>query len=180
MRQYVVGGETTGAEIREARRRFGMTQKEFAAFLECSKRAVESWEAKTGPVTGPVVALLDLLWRHPYLLPRLEGPEKKLKMRLWYMYRDKVCTLIDVDDLQRVVEIKNYTDDLLYCAFGVKQHPEYADYLAFLESRCFPASRDKLKLELKERGIPFYDPMLIIEKTEGRMAEDDFWLKIER
>ena len=114
------------------------------------------------------------------LLPRLEVPEKKLKMRLWYMYRDKVCTLIDVDDLQRVVEIKNYTDDLLYCAFGVKQHPEYADYLAFLESRCFPASRDKLKLELKERGIPFYDPMLIIEKTEGRMAEDDFWLKIER
>ena len=69
MRQYVVGGETTGAEIREARHRFGMTQKEFAAFLECSKRTVESWEAKNGPVTGSVVALLDILWRHPHLLP---------------------------------------------------------------------------------------------------------------
>lgn len=125
MRQYVVGGETTGAEIREARRRFGMTQKEFAAFMGCSKRAVESWKAKNGPVTG---SPLSRFWTyygaiHICCPPRLELPEKKLKMRLWYMYRDKVCTLIDVDDLQRLVEIKNYTDDLLYCAFGVKQHP---------------------------------------------------------
>ena len=179
MKRYAVAGETTGAEIREARHYFGMTQKEFAAFLGCSKRAVEVWEAKTGPIKGPVVTLLDILWRRPSLLTRLEVPEKKLKRRLWYMYRDKACTLIDVDDLSREVEITNYTDDLLYCAFGVKQHPEYDDYLAFLESRCFPSTRDKLKLELKERGLPFYDPMMIIEKTQGRMAEDDFWLKLE-
>ena len=38
---------------------------------------------------------------------------------------------------------------------------------------------DKMKLELDKLGIPFYDPMMIIEKTEGRMADDDFWLKIE-
>ena len=28
--------------------------------------------------------------------------------------------------------------------------------------------------------VPFYDPFMIIEKTEGRMAEDDFWIRIER
>ena len=50
----------------------------------------------------------------------------------------------------------------------------------FLESRCFPRSRDKMKLVLKDLDIPFYDPILIIEKTQGRMAEDDFWLRIER
>ena len=37
-----------------------------------------------------------------------------------------------------------------------------------------------MKLELKRLGLPFYDPLLIVEKTEGRMAEDDFWLKVER
>ena len=37
-----------------------------------------------------------------------------------------------------------------------------------------------MKLILDDLGIPFYEPMLIIEKTEGKMAEDDFWLKIER
>ena len=40
--------------------------------------------------------------------------------------------------------------------------------------------RDKMKLILKDLGLPFYDPIMIIEKTEGRMAEDDFWIRIER
>ena len=54
------------------------------------------------------------------------------------------------------------------------------DYREFLESRCFPRTRDKMKLVLKDLGIPFYDPYLIIQKTEGRMAEDDFWIRIEK
>ena len=37
-----------------------------------------------------------------------------------------------------------------------------------------------MKLILKDLGLPFYDPIMSIEKTEGRMAEDDFWLRIER
>ena len=37
-----------------------------------------------------------------------------------------------------------------------------------------------MKLILKDLDLPFYDPMMIIEKTEGRMAEDDFWIRIER
>lgn len=51
---------------------------------------------------------------------------------------------------------------------------------SFIESRCFPRTRDKIKLELKRLGIPFYDPILIIEKTEGRMADDEFYIRIER
>jgi putative transcriptional regulator len=35
-------------------------------------------------------------------------------------------------------------------------------------------------LELKRLGLPFYDPLMIIEKTEGRMADDNFWIRIER
>ena len=46
--------------------------------------------------------------------------------------------------------------------------------------KIFPESRDKMKLILKDLGLPFYDPIMIIEKTEGRMAEDDFWIRIER
>ncbi len=53
-------------------------------------------------------------------------------------------------------------------------------YEEFLKSRCFPESRDKLKLELKRLDIPFYDPILIIEKTQGRVVEDDFYIRIER
>ncbi len=37
-----------------------------------------------------------------------------------------------------------------------------------------------MKLQLEEIGLPFYDPFMIIEKTEGRMAEDHFWIRIVR
>ena len=37
-----------------------------------------------------------------------------------------------------------------------------------------------MKLVLEDFDLPFYDPFLIIEKTEGRMAEDNFWIRIER
>ncbi len=37
-----------------------------------------------------------------------------------------------------------------------------------------------MKLFLKELDIPFYEPLMIIEKTEGRMAEDYFWIRMEK
>ena len=78
------------------------------------------------------------------------------------------------------VKIKNYTDKIMFRAFGVVETPNYNQYQEFLKSRCFPESRDKMKLILKDLGLPFYDPIMIIEKPEGRMAEDDFGIRIER
>lgn len=85
-----------------------------------------------------------------------------------------------MNEPERKVKVKNYTDKIMFRAFGVVETPDYDQYLGFLESRCFPSSRDKMKLILKDLDLPFYDPMMIIEKTEGRMAEDDFWIRIER
>lgn len=104
----------------------------------------------------------------------------KTHLRLSYMFREELCTVIDVDKKSKSIKITNHTDHLLKRAFGILEKPTYEQYEEFLESRCFPRTRDKMKLMLKEYGIPFYDPMLIIEETEGRMAEDDFWIRIER
>ena len=101
-------------------------------------------------------------------------------MRMWYMHEQEICTLIDVDELRKRVRIKNYTDNIMFQAFGNLKEPTYEDYEVFLESRCFPKSRDKMKLILKDLDLPFYDPLMIIQKTEGRMAEDHFWIQIER
>ena len=68
----------------------------------------------------------------------------------------------------------------MFRAFGVNESPSFKEYEEFMESRCFPRERDKMKIMLEALDIPFYDPILIIEKTQGRMAEDEFWLKIER
>ena len=180
MRKYVIGKHMTGDDFRRVRSLLNMTQKEFASFTGTSPRTVENWETRQAPVTGPVVTLMEFLFRWPELVRKLELPERRLKLRLWYMYKSTVCTVIDVDELNRLVEIRNYIASPLYRAFGVNTDPTYEDYEAFLESRCFPRTRDKIKIELKERGLPFYDPIMIIENTAGRMADDDFWIRIER
>ena len=157
-----------------------MSQAEFATFINSSKPTVERWESGKKPITGPVTMLVDILTRHSGYPEALEVPEKKYPLRLWYMHDSFVCTLIDVDIINRRISIRNYRESLLYRAFGINENPTYDDYEAFLESRCFPPTRDKMKLMLKELDIPFYDPFMIIEKTEGRMAEDRFWIRIER
>ena len=177
---YIIPKNTTGKMIKEIRKSLKMTQKSFAGFIGVSKPTVERWESQQEKITGPIVVLLEILRRNPRLPVQFQIPENKLKLRLYYMYEDMVCTIIDIDEANREVEIHNYTDNLQYRAFGVNTEPTFKDYEEFIEARCFPKTRDKIKLELERLGIPFYDPVLIIEKTEGRMAEDKFWIRLER
>ena len=180
MRQYALEDRITGEEIRQCRKSRGLTQEEFAGFANVSKKTVERWEYSKSPITGPIVTLVNILKNHPQIEEEKKIPERKTTLRLSYMFRAELCTVIDVDERNRSVEIINYSNHLLKRAFGKIEKPSYRQYEEFLESRCFPPTRDKMKLVLREYDIPFYDPMLIIEKTEGRMAEDDFWIRIER
>ena len=179
-KEYVINKDITGKDIKRVRELLGMTQKEFAAFSRCSKRTIENWETKDEKIKGPIVTLVEILLRKPEIAERLTVKPNELKLRLWYMYENTVCTVIDVDELRRIVKIQNFIDNPLFRAFGVNTEPDYEEYEEFLKSRCFPDSRDKIKLELKRLGLPFYDPIMIIEKTEGRMAEDKFRIRIER
>ena len=97
---------------------------------------------------------------------------------LRYYNGTELCTEIKYDYSTGVVQIQNYTDDLLLRAFGINEYPSIQDLDKFLRSRCFPESRDKKKLLLRSLGVDYYDPLEIIKKTEGRMVEDDQWLEI--
>ena len=176
MEEYI-----TSEELKRLRSKLELTQVEFAEIMSISKSTIERWERdKSGKITGPIVPLLRILENRPSLAEKyLITPPKKSPLRMYYMYKNKKCTLIDVNDSKQQVLVKNYTDDIMFRAFGINEDPTYLDYLEFLESRCFPRTRDKIKIILEELEIPFYDPFLIIKKTEGRMAEDDFWILIE-
>lgn len=180
MKKYAVPELLYGEDIKRKRKRLEMTQAELADLVHVSKKTIERWEGSTQPITGPVVPLLTILLHQPELIDAWKVPERCYPLRLIYMWKNDVCTIIDVEERLRKVIIKNYTDDLMKRAFGVVEHPTFEMYEEFLESRCFPRSRDKMKLMLRELDLPFYEPMMIVEKTEGRMAEDHFWLKIER
>lgn len=177
---FITPEYTTAKEIKNVRAKLGLTQKEFAMLINCSKITVERWETTEGKITGPICLLLKMLEKYPEYTTSIRVPKKNMPIRLWYMHNQNVCTIIDVNEINREVKITNYTDNLIFRAFGVEENPDYKRYEEFLESRCFPESRDKMKLILKDLDLPFYDPFMIIEKTEGRMAEDDFWIRIER
>lgn len=168
------------SEIKAIRKKLQLTQSEFSELLNVSVKTVERWESGKKEITGPVVTLMKMLNMDLSLAKKLEIPKKELPMRLWYYYKNEICTMIDVDERKQIVQVTNYTNDDMLKAFGKVTEITYEMYEEFLESRCFPRGRDKMKLQLRELDIPFYDPMMIIEKTQGRMAEDEFWIEIER
>lgn len=99
-------------------------------------------------------------------------------LRLDYYNYEKLCTTIIADYTDEVVKIQNYTDEIVYIAFGVNENPTWQDYLEFLEERCVPESRAGLREYLDSIGVDEYNPIDIIRKTEGRMAEDHQWIRV--
>ena len=177
---FAIRSQVSAEDVIRMRKRLKLTPQRLAEFMNVSKKTVEYWERKKEPITGPVVTLLKLLEEKPALIEYYTIPERSFPLRLIYMFHDEICSIIDVDEINRSIKLYNFTDIYWKRAFGRNTEPDYRDYEEFLESRCFPKSRDKMKLVLADLGIPFYEPLLIIEKTNGRMAEDEFWIRIER
>ena len=179
-RKYALAESLKSSDIKTIRKKLQLTQKDFAKLVNVSAKTVAYWESGKAEISGPIVTLVKILSENIEFAAKLEVPEKQLPLRLWYYYKNEICTMIDVDERKRMVQICNYTNDDMRKAFGKNTEITFEMYEEFLESRCFPRERDKMKLKLKELDLPFYDPMMIVEKTEGRMAEDEFWIKIER
>ena len=78
-------------------------------------------------------------------------------MRMDFMCGDECCTEILVDFARQRIAVENRTDDLIHRAFGIKAKPTWEDFEEFGDS---------------------YDPLAIVERTKGRMAEDMQWIAI--
>ena len=92
---------------------------------------------------------------------------------------DTLCAKIAADETAQKVCLKNLVTDYLKLPFGNNQSPSWEDYLHFLEDRCIPRSRAGLREYLEAIGVDSYAPLEIIQKNQGRMAEDDLWLTVE-
>lgn len=98
---------------------------------------------------------------------------------LRYFDRNTLCTTICADFTDRTLRTSNHTDNLAKTAFGNTELPGWDDFLTFLEERCVPRSRMGIREYLEAIGVDEYDPLAIVRKTGGRMAEDEQWLEIE-
>ena len=98
---------------------------------------------------------------------------------LFMQGENTLCTMIKADYTKHLIEIQNYTNIIEYRAFGIKENPTWDDYEIFISDRVFPSTRAEMKRTLRSYGLDFYDPLMIIEKTDGRMAEDSQWIDVE-
>lgn len=110
---------------------------------------------------------------------QLKEPGDKSTMQIRYMFKNRICTIINVDFLNETVNVINLTEDILHRAFGAITQPTWKQFEEFLTERCFPATRGNVKTLLKELGLTAYDPLQIVEKTAGRTAEDELWMQFQ-
>ena len=89
---------------------------------------------------------------------------------------NQIITSVYINPITKKVKIKNFTDDIIYRAFGVNENPTYQDVLDFLESRTFPRNRTNIEDILKDMGLKCYDPYLMCKKLQGRKAQDHRWI----
>lgn len=99
-------------------------------------------------------------------------------LRMEFMCGEDCCSVMLINKEEEKIEVINETDDLLHCAFGMKAKPTWEDFEEFLESRCFPREREDVDMLLEDLDLSSYEPLAIVERTEGRMAEDKQWIKI--
>lgn len=101
-------------------------------------------------------------------------------LMLLSFYDDEIlCTKICADFTDETIAVENYTDNIVKTAFGKNKTPTWFDFENFLEERCVPRSRSGLREYLETIGVEEYNPIEIIKKTCGRMAEDNQWIKLE-
>jgi len=100
-------------------------------------------------------------------------------LKLSYFDGDTLCSAIVADKTERCICVENHVDHIIKTAFGNNLLPTWDDFQKFLEERCIPRARAGLREYLEAIGVEEYDPIEIIKKTEGRMAEDGQWIKIE-
>ena len=96
-----------------------------------------------------------------------------------YYNGETLCTRIYADRTAKDLRAENETDQIVKTAFGKNELPSWADFEAFLKERCIPQKRSGLREYLEALGLEEYDPLAVIQKTQGRMAEDHQWMEVE-
>lgn len=102
------------------------------------------------------------------------------KLYIFDYYNDQtLCTKIAADYTDCTLCFENHVSNFLHTAFGNNLSPTWNDLQTFLEERCIPRSRAGLREYLEEINVDKYEPLDIIQKTKGRMAEDEQWIHLE-
>ncbi|NDO18153.1 hypothetical protein FMM68_00505 [Lachnospiraceae bacterium MD329] len=99
--------------------------------------------------------------------------------KLSFYDNKELCSVICADFTDKTLKAQNRTDDIVKTAFGNNKLPMWEDFMNFLQERCIPKERSGIREYLEAIGVAEYNPIEIIKKTKGKMAEDKQWIEIE-
>ena len=126
---------------------------------------------------GEIIIIVPKLSLEQFIKQKKQKGHKLLLLNFYDKYT--LCTKICADFTDETVSAQNYTDNIVKTAFGKNEVPTWEDFQNFLEERCIPRGRSGIREYLETIGVEEYNPIEIIKKTSGRMAEDNQWLKCE-
>ena len=102
------------------------------------------------------------------------------QLKKFSFFDDKeLCSIIYADFTDETLKAENHTNDIVKTAFGNNKLPTWEEFMDFLEERCIPKERSGIIEYLEAIGVAEYNPLEIIIKTKGKMAEDKQWIDIE-
>ncbi len=93
--------------------------------------------------------------------------------------KDTLRSAICADFTDKTVIHKDYTDNAIKTPFGNNTNPSFEDFEDYLKERCISENRAGLQEYLDVLNLDKFDPIEIIKKTKGIMAEDNFHLEPE-
>ena len=137
-KRFAIKETVSVEEVKMLRKKLGLTQRDFAGLLGCSKPTVERMEREGTVTKGPMALLMKLLDRDAEYIQTLLIPPRELPIRMWYMYKDTPCTLIDVDEMRKIVRIRNYVDNVHLEHLGSKKIRPLKIIMNFWNQDAFP------------------------------------------
>ena len=87
-KKFAIKETVSAEEVKMLRKKLGLTQRDFAGLLGCSKPTVERLEREGTVTKGPMALLMKLLDRDAEYIQTLMIPPRELPVRIWYMYKD--------------------------------------------------------------------------------------------
>lgn len=99
-------------------------------------------------------------------------------LKFEYYFDNTLCTECKVDYGVGSIDIKNYTDNIVFQAFG-KRRMSIDEIDEFFRERCFPETRVDVKDLLKMLGLRNFDAEAICRKTHGMVHGDRFWIRFD-
>ncbi len=153
----------------------------------CKVTLPNRWVEEMGVSKGQRELLLTFDGVKITLSRRLSGPDFAEQQRLLghdvrilrFYDGSTLCSVIYADFTGQMIVVEDQEVPLIKTAFGNNSFPSWEDFRHFLAERCIPRQRAGLREYLETLGLEEYDSFAIIEKTEGRMAEDQQWLAVE-